>query len=167
MPDKGDIWSSLTAKQREAISLVANGYTSKEAARILDITPKVFDRRVDVVRRRLGDITRAEAAREFREHFSMGETFPREPFPLHPTTPRQSEHAHRSGGENLAFASPATFVERAPWEEFTVGSLPEIEPAQLGIRARLFAVVIGAIGMTAILLLLLGIVNGLDALVFR
>ena len=161
-----DLWDDLTDKQIEAMQLVSDGYTSKEAARVLDITPKVFDRRIDAVRRRLGDVTRVEAARLFRNTYGEGgDSPPRGSSPLPPTPPKPAPRPDRTEGEFLMFADSHSFAEPAPWESLHFGKVPEIEPAQLGATSRLALMGGGAVVIAATLLILLGVANGLENLI--
>lgn len=56
-------FASLTAEQLEALSLVRDGFTSKQIAQKLNISRWAVDQRVDRARARIGAVDRAEAAR--------------------------------------------------------------------------------------------------------
>lgn len=55
----------LTAKQKAALDLLANHRTSKEIAHTLGVSETSVNRRIEVVRLRLGGITRQELARRY------------------------------------------------------------------------------------------------------
>lgn len=55
----------LTAKQKAALDLLANHRTSKEIAHALNISETSVNRRIEVVKLRLGGITRLELARRY------------------------------------------------------------------------------------------------------
>lgn len=58
---------SLTDGQRECLRLVNEHRTSKEIAKILQISPFTVDQRLDAAKNKLGARTRKEAARIFAE----------------------------------------------------------------------------------------------------
>ncbi len=57
------VFETLTAKQRQAMALAADGLTSKEIARELDISPHSVDKRIDAVRGRLDARPRSQIVR--------------------------------------------------------------------------------------------------------
>ena len=67
---------TLTAKQREVVELVAEGLTSKEIARKLGITESAVNQRIEVVRQRLGGISRASIGRIYRQTSTLVITIP-------------------------------------------------------------------------------------------
>lgn len=156
---------ALTQKQCEAIQLVAEGYTSKEAARLLSIAPKMVDRRIDAVRQKFGGVSRNEAARLFRADYMEGEFLPRGSSPL---TQNQSSEAlgnRREDSDLLPFADAGAhseFLEIAPWDYRAVTPVPKIELARLGIGARLAMIGGGSLILAAIFLMLIGVANGLN-----
>lgn len=67
---------ALTPKQREVVTLVAEGLTSKEIGRKLGITESAVNQRIEVVRQRLGGISRAAIARIYRQTNTLMITIP-------------------------------------------------------------------------------------------
>lgn len=67
---------TLTAKQREVVGLVAEGLTSKEIARKLGITESAVNQRIEMVRQRLGGISRASIGRIYRQTNTLMITIP-------------------------------------------------------------------------------------------
>lgn len=67
---------TLTPKQREVVILVAEGLTSKEIGRKLGITESAVNQRIEVVRQRLGGISRAAIARIYRQTNTLMITIP-------------------------------------------------------------------------------------------
>lgn len=63
-PSSGE-FAFLTAKQRAALDLLAEHRTSKEIAHALGVTETSVNRRIEVVKLRLGGITRQELARRY------------------------------------------------------------------------------------------------------
>lgn len=162
-------FAELTQKQREAMRLVCEGYTSKEAARILTISPKMVDRRVDAVRRKFGGVTRNEAARIFRAQYIGGEYLPRDQSPLTSPNVSGSSQSSRTGDEVFSFADAGAlpqFFETAPWENLETTSVPKFGLAQFGVAARLAMMGGGALLIAAVLLILIGVANGLEDLVY-
>lgn len=72
------IFLTMTPKQHEVYSLVANNFTSKEIAARLGITESAVNQRIEAVRCRAGFPPRAELARTYRavaqRHAVHGET---------------------------------------------------------------------------------------------
>lgn len=162
-------FAELTEKQREAMRLVCEGYTSKEAARVLSISPKMVDRRVDVVRQKFGGVARKEAARIFRADYMEGENLPRDQSPLTAPNVSGSPQSSRKGDEVFSFADAGAhsqFFETAPWENFETTSVPKFGLAQFGVAARLAMMGGGALLFAAVMLILIGVANGLEDLVY-
>lgn len=67
---------TLTAKQREVVALVSEGLTSKEIARNLGISESAVNQRIEVVRQRLGGMSRAQIARIYRQTNTLVITIP-------------------------------------------------------------------------------------------
>jgi DNA-binding CsgD family transcriptional regulator len=67
---------TLTPKQREVVGLVAEGLTSKEIGRKLGITESAVNQRIEVVRQRLGGISRANIGRIYRQTNTLVITIP-------------------------------------------------------------------------------------------
>lgn len=159
---------TFTPKQCEVINLVADGYTSKEVARLLSISPKMVDRRVDAVRQKLGGVSRGEAARIFRANWNEGGSSPGGTIPL--TQPEGSEAFEASREDAVVFSfadvgAHAEFFEAAPWEYASVSPVPKFELARFGIGARLAMMGGGALLIAAVLLVLIGVANGLNEMI--
>ena len=60
VPQARDILKGLTEKQRDALRLVAEHKTSKEAALVLGISPYTVDQRINAIKQKLGLATRRE-----------------------------------------------------------------------------------------------------------
>lgn len=67
---------SLTEKQREVLSLVAEGMTSKEIARKIGISESAVNQRIEVIRQRLGGLPRTQIARLYRRMSTVVFTVP-------------------------------------------------------------------------------------------
>ena len=66
----------LTDKQREVLTYVSEGLTSKEIARRLAISESAVNQRVETIRQRLGGLPRAQIARLYRRHNTLLMTIP-------------------------------------------------------------------------------------------
>lgn len=64
-PDSG--FAGLTEKQRDVLDLLANNRTTKEIAHALGSSESAVNRRIELLRSRLGGVTRHELARRYRE----------------------------------------------------------------------------------------------------
>lgn len=67
---------ALTGKQREVLALVAEGMTSKEIASKLVVSESAVNQRIEVVRQRLGGMSRAQIARTYRRTSTLVLTIP-------------------------------------------------------------------------------------------
>lgn len=68
--------AGLTDKQREVLSLVSEGMTSKEIARKLRISESAVNQRIEVIRQRLGGLPRTQIARIYRRMSTVLITVP-------------------------------------------------------------------------------------------
>lgn len=162
-PSPDDLVDALTNKQRDAIALVAQGFTSKEAARMLNIAPATFDRRIEVVRKKFGNVGRPEAARIYRAATDV-KIDRYEPLPLPYQADDRSHDGCRLEAEPLIFADAASFVERAPWDRDLREPVPGIDPSRFNAASRLTLMLAGAVLIAAIALLTVGIMEGLAGL---
>jgi DNA-binding CsgD family transcriptional regulator len=67
---------ALTGKQREVLALVAEGMTSKEIARKLGISESAVNQRIEVIRQRLGGMSRSSIGRLYRQTSTLVFTIP-------------------------------------------------------------------------------------------
>lgn len=67
---------ALTGKQREVLALVSEGMTSKEIARKLDISESAVNQRIEVIRQRLGGMSRSSIGRLYRQTSTLVFTIP-------------------------------------------------------------------------------------------
>lgn len=65
-PDKEALFLGLTPKQREVLDLLLDNRTSKEIARILEISESAVNQRIEPLRQRAGGLSRAQLARAYR-----------------------------------------------------------------------------------------------------
>ncbi len=65
-PAPGSVFTALTRKQHEVLTLVADNRTSKEIAVELGISESAVNQRIETVRSRLGGLPRAKMARDYR-----------------------------------------------------------------------------------------------------
>jgi len=67
---------ALTPKQREVLRMVAEGLTSKEIARKIDISESAVNQRIETIRQRLGGLPRSQIARLYRHQNTLLITLP-------------------------------------------------------------------------------------------
>lgn len=144
---------TLTEKQVEVLQLVCQHYQTKEIARILGISPRSVDQRIDGARRKLGAATRIEAAKIFAARETAPYRPTGEPFTVPPDSgfgrPRELPR------DLTRFEDAGVFVERAPWDRASPWRIPEFEPRDLGVVARLVTMVVLAVAL--LLLVTLGL----------
>ena len=85
-PDQS-AFTALTRKQIAVLDLLANNRTSKEIGHALGIAEATVNRRIEVLRSRLGGVTRHELARRYRDWTSLADTFERAADPCVETPP--------------------------------------------------------------------------------
>jgi DNA-binding CsgD family transcriptional regulator len=71
--DQYELLASLTAKQREVLDLLLQHKTSKEIARILQISPHTVDQRIQFAKDKLGAQSRSEVAMLYRRLIAICE----------------------------------------------------------------------------------------------
>lgn len=133
----------LTAKQKAALDLLANHRTSKEIAHTLGVSETSVNRRIEVVKLRLGGITRQELARRYNLWLAAKpgvgtETPENSQSSCVETTgdilqlaesPEPEERPDRdSAASKTAFEDPVAMSIEAPWKE---RSEPRIVPRVL------------------------------------
>lgn len=67
---------AITPKQREVLRMVAEGLTSKEIARKLDISESAVNQRIETIRQRLDGLPRSQIARLYRHQNTLLITLP-------------------------------------------------------------------------------------------
>ena len=60
-------YNALTTKQREVLDLLLEHKTSKEIARVLEISPHTVDQRINFAKRKFGVSSRGELAKAYRQ----------------------------------------------------------------------------------------------------
>lgn len=68
-----DVASRLSERQRECLSMVADGYSSKEIGRALNLAPSTVDNHLQSALARLGATSRMQAARMLRSDRATAE----------------------------------------------------------------------------------------------
>jgi DNA-binding CsgD family transcriptional regulator len=71
----------LTDRQKDCLRLVAQGFTSKEIGRLLDLSPSTVDNHVTTAVQSLGAPNRGAAARALAE-IELGQKLPRQPLAI-------------------------------------------------------------------------------------
>lgn len=154
---------ALTAKQREVLALVAEGMTSKEIARKLGVSESAVNQRVEVVRQRLGGMSRAQIARSYRRTSTLVLTIPTsnsltgKSNQLLPEG-EQAQQSLPEGVEDAVVISGGEFGVLQP------STLPPVFHGRDAKLVRIAAVVLIAAGFLAVLVLLLVIGQTLDQL---
>jgi DNA-binding CsgD family transcriptional regulator len=161
--DPPDIGSLLTERQREVLAHVAAGYTSKEAAPLVDMSWRTFDKHVARICERLGVATRNEAARLFREADSLTHLLPPEPIRMAQSVHSPAGTMGQERGELLHFAD-AAFSPQVDWNANLRSLVPEMHPDRMGPGMRLAAMAGGAVLIAAVLIVTLGVASGLQTL---
>ncbi|MEZ5681110.1 MAG: LuxR C-terminal-related transcriptional regulator [Erythrobacter sp.] len=157
------VFESATTKQIEALDLAAEGFTSKQIARELEIAPRTADQRIDSVRIKLEGIPRNDLLRAYREWKAICDQTTYDRIPLAEIDLEQALDVQRPRGE-LEFHDVMTFDGRADWDRGQLRSRPGLRPADLGVGGKLLAMILGAVALLAIAVLLMSFSNGLMSL---
>lgn len=142
------VFGNLTEKQREALHLAASGYTSKEIARELEISPHSVDKRIDAVRAQLSAMPRQRLVREFREWKEGCHSTTGDPFPVADPPKKTAMDDPQLTGETLVFGDALTFGSHLNRESQARRLRPGISPSDLSTVWRLL-LVLGAAFLAA------------------
>lgn len=123
-PSSGE-FGLLTAKQAAVLDLLAQGRTSKEIAASLETSESAVNRHIEILRSRLGGITRLELARRYRDE-TMAIARPdaaieacvessKQKIDLAGTAATNERPARDGARADLAFQDSLTMKIEAPW----------------------------------------------------
>lgn len=145
---------ALTGKQREVLALVAEGMTSKEIARKLVVSESAVNQRIEVVRQRLGGMSRAQIARTYRRTSTLVLTIPTSNSltgKSNQLLPKANleQHFQPEGVEDTVLTSGGEFDVLQP------STLPSLLHGQDTKLVRTAAVVVIAVGLIALTVLVL------------
>jgi DNA-binding CsgD family transcriptional regulator len=150
----------LTEKQREVLSLVAEGMTSKEIARKLGISESAVNQRIEVIRQRLGGMSRASIARLYRDTNSLTFTIP-----TSNSLTGKAIQLQGDGEFDQQLSAEGAEIFDAPGDEADGELQPSTFPSFLrGHSAkhwRYAAVVLISVGMVSLVLLLMVVSHSL------
>lgn len=143
--------SKLSARQKECLSLVGEGYTSKEIARQLSISPSTVDNHVNSAISLTGAANRAEAARMLRYKTH------RQPLPRQPQTllnPQEIDINDGANRETMSSISLSHFLKLPPFKG-------RVDNVSWGVRTFqiLQIAVLGSIGVLAVALIMAGAIR--------
>ena len=134
------VFDGLTDKQFEALDLAASGFTSKEIARKLGISPHSVDKRIDAVRVQFDSIPRQRLVRAFRKWNSGCDTPTGDPSPLADLPDFDPDGDKQSADETLVFGDSLALGSHTNWEGSSRWRRPGISPSDLGTGWRLLLV---------------------------
>lgn len=157
--------ANLTAKQRECLHLVVLRKSSKEIARILDISKPAVDQRLIGARRVLGAATRDEAALIYARASGTYDRILYDPVGVPPDDAFDAEglRDERSSSFMLEEVSSAFDIDTA--HETNFWSQIQKEPGgELGTVQRIAIIVVLTIGILAIVLIGLSVSQSLSSL---
>ena len=162
-------FEKLTPKLREVLRLTLLRKSSKEIGRELGIAPRSVDQRLDAARTILGASNRFEAARIYYDLVCASEGLTSDPFLLGEGGSQQpsggGEQSLYVFGDALSFPANAVWensaeVETGTWRRF----VPGLPSAASGSGDRIMWIMIGALSILMLVLLGLGVIEGLKGL---
>lgn len=154
----------LSTRERDCLALVADGFTSKEIAAQLGISPHTVDQHLKTVVRKTGTVSRQEAARLFKAGLPqpLGNQRPDIVTPLSDAAAWSSQpNEDPLSSLSVEEPAPATFQPTPGMER---PSSMETQGARNDLRASQTLLLIGA--LTAALLIGFGVLTtGIEALI--
>lgn len=154
----------LTSKQREVLVLVSEGLTSKEVGRKLRISESAVNQRIETIRQRLGGLPRSQIARIYRHQHTLLITLPTS----NSLTGKPIQLQLGSDADQPSSAEGANGLEKPGFEEADGVLQPSTFSSSLtqprGFLPRLAMVVGIAVGLAALLVLLLDAADKLGKL---
>ncbi|MBX7513586.1 helix-turn-helix transcriptional regulator [Qipengyuania sp. GH38] len=159
-----EVFDQLTDKQREALDLAARGFTSKEIARELEISPHSVDKRIDAVRSQLDAMPRQRLVREFREWDERCHSITGDPFTVETDPESGPEEGTQSTGETLVFGDALVFGSHLTRESQARRLRSGIRPSDLSVGWRLLLVLMAAFLAAAAFVLVAAAGNALGDL---
>lgn len=151
--DAASLLDTLTGKQRDVLDLLIEHKTSKEIARILNISPHTVDQRINFAKKKLAARTRGELASTYRHIKEVyGKTVYEESHIAEPDF--CSEGQGRDDASAYLFLNSPSGMKSddREKEEIDYRVVPEVFEGDTGKRNRIFSTV----GI-AILIIILGI----------
>lgn len=159
----------LTQKQCECLELVLQHYTSKQIAKILDVSPHTVNQRLTAARDILGCATRLEAAQRYAQLRGIYERLVYEPFGIsepaadeqksaQPTFPTELHMEDIGSADELIDISP-------PWSQFVEGrQVARVFVGRDSIWFRVKMIVMLTIGLMSTIVLGLAIAQAITGL---
>lgn len=141
-----DGFTALTPKQREVLELLLEHKTSKEIARVLEISPHTVDQRINFAKQKFGATSRGELATSYRLQKSIYEE----------SIYEESDIDHRAiplqmgcGSDTSDYLISGNDETEWPADRKNVRLVPEMFEGRFGTMMRLGAIV----GIAALLLI--------------
>jgi DNA-binding CsgD family transcriptional regulator len=154
----------LTRKEREALDLVLERLSSKEIAqRLGGLSPKTIDQRLDGARAKLGALTRVDAARRYAALLGTPERIRYQPIPVSSDVRFEASQTGVPADAVYTLGDAATFGSGAPWEEIADWGAPKFRGKAFGAAPLLILILGGAAVLLAVVLLGIGVMQGLNA----
>ena len=157
--------ANLTTKQRECLHLVVQRKSSKEIARILNISKPAVDQRLDGARRTLGVATRDEAAVIFARTSGTYDRIIYDPAYVPIEQVSDAVNAQSDGSDSFILeeaANPYGFEPSRGLNHFSIA--PEEPSGDIGTIQRIAWIVAMTIGILAIALVGLSVSQSLSDL---
>ncbi len=172
MPDilkQTALLDALTEKQRQVLALVSEGMTSKEIARKIGISESAVNQRIEVIRQRLGGLSRAQIARLYRQTSTLVITIPTSNSLTGKPIQLQGNEgsAHQSlpeGVDGFSAVADEAFDVLQPSTLSPITVLPSALHGRCGTALRLALIVLIAFGLLACSVLVLTVAHSLDQL---
>ena len=157
------VLESLTEKQREVLSLLAEGRTGKEIAHVLNISDSAVVQRIEKIRAKFDGASRLQLGRIWRDYTASDiptdcKFFAGKSFQL-PNKPELSEKGGRdTATTHFEFMDYAVFKADTPWsDDRGCQVVPEVLDGENATIFRWLYAVAAALGIACFLLVLLAV----------
>ncbi|RIV89217.1 helix-turn-helix transcriptional regulator [Aurantiacibacter zhengii] len=170
-----DVFSNLTGKQKETITLLAEGFTSKEIASILQVSESAVVQRIETMRNKTGGLLRKELVREYRQYLSEQETDTDQPgcneltgkiFHLQDVDECADREPRQHPQGEMELSDSMEFIVTSPWaNDLQPKVVPEVLDGRNAGLNRWLAACGLAVSISAVMLVLLSVAGELAALI--
>lgn len=161
------VFESLSAKQHETLGLACRHLTSKQIAVQLGVAPITIDKRIDVVRAKLGGIPRTDLLRLYGD-WSGDYDQTIGGLSLLPDPARSPDYSGlQSDGPAFVFEDSLQLDARTSWDGRPIWLQPGLKPSDLGVGGKLLAMLIGAVAIMMAAVLLMAFADALMSMLMR
>lgn len=164
------LFEQLTAKQRQTMDLLAEGWTSKEIAHKLGISESAVVQRIEALRTKTGGLLRKDLARSYRLYLDnlppTCKEITSKNFHLPSACDPHNTPLWNFSGADLELADAATFDMSPPWSSRPEPRVvPEVLDGKDASLYRWFVAILMALALVILMLVLVTVAGEISDLV--